>query len=223
MTEGHWPCRCDRCSDTLTGQLRLFPQDYSARPLLHPFYCAAQSFQLAVRRPCGPDLWFTDQFTRITKKLLSQPPHHSRPHRRTPAIAAHPLSGSSCGSKDKVAVLIIHRRSSGDRAVRKQEAPQALNFTPSSNNTVMIQFSVASLASWFVRVRQCADTRVCKLSGNIRVKTCERDLFSPPPLHPPQGATSWERLLAGQRTDDLLRAGPAVVTRCLGKEGVEKN
>lgn len=56
MTEGHCPCQCDRRSDTLTGQLRLYPQDCSARPLLHPFYCAAQSFQLAVRRPRGPHL-----------------------------------------------------------------------------------------------------------------------------------------------------------------------
>lgn len=54
--------------------------------------------------------------------------------------------------------------------------------------------------------------------ANCLEKTYESKLASVTSFLPP-AAAPWKRLLEGQRADDLFRAGPAVVTRCLGKEG----
>lgn len=139
MTEGHCPCRCDRRSDTLTGQLRPFPQDYSTWPLLHRFTAQPRASSCQRGAPAGHTSDLQINF-RINDKLLPHPLRRAHTHKGTPAIGAHPLSGSSCGSRDKAvaslqaAVLIIHRRSRGGRAVRNGGGAQALNFTPSSNN-----------------------------------------------------------------------------------------
>lgn len=194
MTEGHCPCRCDRRSDTLTGQLRPFPQDYSARPLLHLFTAQPRASSCQRGAPAGHTSDLQINF-RINDKLLPHPLCRARAHTR-----GHPLSGSSCCSRDKAvaslqaAVLIIHRRSRGGRAVRNGGGAQALNFTPSSNNAKWwcssLWHLLTSVTHWLValfvrahRGSRDADTDVCKLSGNIRVKTCECDLVPPPHPH----------------------------------------
>lgn len=96
MMKVHCPCRCDRRSDTLTGQLRPFRQDYSARPLLHPFFTAqlsASSWQYS--DPAGHTSDLQINLPELTTSS-SPDPHTARVHtgghlpplhnRRTPIV-----------------------------------------------------------------------------------------------------------------------------------------